>query len=72
MEAISDLLPALHSLRSGVISECGLLEETIEVERILSEFGRLESIFDGFEELILVQQIKQQLLELVSLQVKID
>jgi hypothetical protein len=69
METISDLLPALHSLRSEIISGDKLLEEEIEVERILCEFGRLESVFEGFEDLILVQQIKQQLLELVSLQV---
>ena len=69
MEAICDLLPALHALRAEVISGDEELEEDVEVHRILFEFGRLECVFEGFEELLIVQQIKQQLLELVSLQV---
>lgn len=69
MEGVCDLLPALHALRAEVIFEGGEMEGEEEVHRILIEFGRLESVFEGFEELLIVQQIKEQLLELVSLQV---
>jgi hypothetical protein len=67
---MEDLLPTLHFLRSLVLSS-GDQEESTEVDNILDNFGHLESVYDGFESLSLVQSIKSQLLELVTLKVGI-
>jgi hypothetical protein len=68
MAEMEDLLPALHFLRSLAISG-EEQEEKSEVENILHNFAHLETVFDGFESLSLVQKIKGQLLELVTLKV---